>query len=251
MKKIKIISILVLLIITSLTINTYAATEESFELKLETSIGSINPEETFSINIVLDNIKVTTGDLGIGAYSAVIKYDTNILEIVNATAATNWEIMTNEGNIIANTKNAEVVKEKQNTATIEFKVKKTAKLEDTEIKIENIEGSSGLTTINGKGISKKVTIKEKQAEKPNDNNQNTNTPNQNTPNQNTNTPNQNIQGNNNQHQQNIGENKNISTNTNKKATKLPYAGVSNILKILLVTVIITTILIYIKYRRAI
>ena len=245
MKQVKIVIITTLLLIFILSINTFAASEESFELKLTASTESVNPGQTFSVDIVLDNIKVTTGDLGIGAYSAVIKYDTNILEILNVTAATGWEAMSNEGNIVVNTTNAEVVKEKQNTAKINFKVKETAKLEETEIKIENIEAPTGATTILGKGISTKIIVKEKTTENPdtedpNNNNQNPGTED---PDKNNQKPDNNNHGNNNYNT--------VKGDDNKSQTKLPYAGRNNIFLIIILSLIVITIIIYIKYKRAI
>ncbi len=255
--KIVIITTLLLILIFILSINTFAASEESFELKLTASTESVNPGQTFSVDIVLDNIKVTTGDLGIGAYSAVIKYDTNILEILNVTAATGWEAMSNEGNIVVNTTNAEVVKEKQNTAKINFKVKETAKLEETEIKIENIEGSTGATTILGKGISTKIIVKEKTTEKPdtedpNNNNQNPDTekPNNNNQNPGTEDPDKNNQKPDNNNHGNNNYNT-VKGDDNKSQTKLPYAGRNNIFLIIILSLIVITIIIYIKYKRAI
>ena len=163
MKKIKIMSIIVIIcMILLLSTKVYAA--ERFELQISSEASNLNPGDTFTVDIVLDNMNVTSGDQGIGAYSAKITYDTSVLELVSVEQEEGWEVMENENNIVALTSNGEVVKERTKTATGTFKVKDNAKLGETSISLENISGSSGEATIAGTAVSKVITIEEKREE---------------------------------------------------------------------------------------
>ena len=52
----------------------YAA-DENFELQLEASKNTLNPGDSFSVNIIIDNMNITSGDQGIGAYQTKIIYE--------------------------------------------------------------------------------------------------------------------------------------------------------------------------------
>ena len=147
MKRIKlaVMITIILVIFAMITPKSYAA-DESFELQLEASSTTLHPGDSFSVNIMIDNMNITSGDQGIGAYQAKIIYDANALELVGVTAATGWEAFENEGNMVVNTSSGEVVTERTHTATINFKVLDNVSLGDTTISLESIQGSSGTTT---------------------------------------------------------------------------------------------------------
>ena len=281
MKQIRLLIIISVLCMILTLFSTFSYAEgESFELQLSPSSIDLNPGNTFSVNIVIDNINITSGDQGIGAYQAKIIYDTNVLELINVTAATGWETLENEGNMVANTNDGEVVKERTNTATINFKVKDDAADGNTSISLESIQGSSGYTTIDGTGISTTINIQEES----NDDNQNTTGGNNTTGNNNTtggnstsgnentaggnnttgnNTTggNSNVGGNNSTTSGNssnvnssIRNNVSISSNVGSSTTAnktLPYAGFTSIIAIAITISIISAIIFYIKYKRAV
>lgn len=281
MKQIRLLIIISILCMILTLFSTFSYAEgESFELQLSPSSIDLNPGNTFSVNIVIDNINITSGDQGIGAYQAKIIYDTNVLELINVTAATGWETLENEGNMVANTNDGEVVKERTNTATINFKVKDDAADGNTSISLESIQGSSGYTTIDGTGISTTINIQEES----NDDNQNTTGGNNTTGNNNTtggnstsgnentaggnnttgnNTTggNSNVGGNNSTTSGNssnvnssIRNNISISSNVGSSTTAnktLPYAGFTSIIAIAITISIISAIIFYIKYKRAV
>ncbi len=231
----------ILTLLFSLFITKSYAADEIFELQLETSSATVHPRDSFSVNIILDNMNITSGDQGIGAYQAKIVYDTNILELVEVTPANGWEVLENEGDMVANTSNAEVVKERTYTATIQFKVLENAVLGDTTISLESIQGSSGTTTIDGTGVSGIVKIEEVAEENPpvDDDNQDDNQNNEQKPSNNGGTTNRNQVG---------------TTNIDPSGTSnktLPKTGITNIIIIAIAIVIITAIIFYIKYRRAV
>ena len=268
MKRIKLLAILSILciILTLFSTNSFAEGEESFDLELEASSITLNPGDTFSVDIIIDNINVTSGDQGIGAYQAKIIYDENVLELVNVTAASGWEVLENEGNMVANTSTGEVVQERTTTATINFKVRDDAEIGNTVISLESIQGSTGYTTIAGNVITEIVGVEE---ENNNDNNNttggdnttgndNTTGGNNSTGNDNTiggdnSTGNDNTVGGNNTNTP-IRNNTSISSNLDSSTTAnktLPYAGFTSIIAIAIVISIIAAIVFYIKYKRAV
>ena len=160
MKRIKLLAILSILciILTLFSTNSFAEGEESFDLELEASSTTLNPGGTFSVDIIIDNMNITSGDQGIGAYTAKLTYDTEVLELVSVQQQTGWEVMENEGNIVALTTDGEVVKDRTLTAKATFKVKEDAQLGNTEISLESVSGSSGTATIQGTGVSARIQV---------------------------------------------------------------------------------------------
>lgn len=266
MKRIKLLAMITIISILCIMIapKSYAA-DESFELQLEASSTTLHPGDNFSVNIIIDNMNVTSGDQGIGAYQAKIIYDTNALELVNVTPATGWEVLQNEGNMVANTSNAEVVKERTHTATINFKVLDDVTLGDTTISLESIQGSSGTTTIEGTGISEVVSIEEENTDNPPDDNttgDDNTVGGDNTTGEDNTVGGDNIIGDDNTagDKNNAGgssTNKNqigTSSNNNQATTSnkvLPYTGIRNAIIIAIGVAIVAAVVFYVKYRRAV
>lgn len=217
---------------------SYATTADSFHLALQPNKTTLKKGDTVEVSIVLDNIKVESGDKGIGAYSAKISYDTNVFGEIEKVKSENWEIMQNEGSMIANTKDGNCVTQKTVTGTFELKVKENAKIGETTIKIGEIKGSSGETII-GQGNELKIKIEDKannnqEENKPNGNNPEDNKPEDNKPD---NKPNENNKPQNNQPQ-------------NVSKDKLPQTGEGHVIAIVLVISIISSMVLYIKYKKA-
>lgn len=272
MKRIKlaVMITIILVIFAMITPKSYAA-DESFELQLEASSTTLHPGDSFSVNIMIDNMNITSGDQGIGAYQAKIIYDANALELVGVTAATGWEAFQNEGNMVVNTSNGEVVTERTHTATINFKVLDNVSLGDTTISLESIQGSSGTTTIDGTGIAEVVSIEEETINPPVDDNNPSDDNNppvdDNNPSDDNNPPadDNNPSDNNNPSDDDNtppADNNGGTTNTNQIGTSnssqgttsnkvLPYAGIRNILIIAIGAAIIVAVVFYIKYKRAV
>lgn len=260
MKRIKlaVMITIILVIFAMITPKSYAA-DESFELQLEASSTTLHPGDSFSVNIMIDNMNITSGDQGIGAYQAKIIYDANALELVGVTAATGWEAFENEGNMVVNTSSGEVVTERTHTATINFKVLDNVSLGDTTISLESIQGSSGTTTIDGTGIAEVVSIEEETTNPPIDDNNpsddNNNPPaddnnpsDNNNPSDDDNTPPADNNGGTTNTNQ-IGTSNSAQSTTSNKV--LPYAGIRNILMIAIGAAIIVAVVFYIKYKRAV
>lgn len=244
MKGTKLLAILTILfmLLTILSINSYAAEGDTFELQASPSTSTLNPGDDFTVNLVLDNINVTSGDQGIGAYQAKISYDTNVLELVSVTPASGWEVSQNEGNIIANTSNGQVVKQRTNTAVISFKVKDNAIAGNTTISLASVSGSSG-ETITGTGVAAALSIE--QESNNGDENQtggdnqtgNTNTAGANNSTGTNNTPTRNNTS--------IGSNVNTTTTANKV---LPKAGFTNLVIVMIAILVIAAVVFLVKYK---
>ena len=249
-KKLLAILNILFLILAMLQIKSYAAEGDTFELQVNASASALNPGDDFTVNLVLDKINVTSGDQGIGAYQAKLIYDTNVLELVSVTSASGWEVSQNEGNIIANTSNGQVVKQRTNTAVISFKVKNDTTVGHTSISLENVTGSSGVT-ISGIGIKSIISIEQENNSDQNQTGGNNATGNTNTSgedntvggdtstgaNKTNSTPTRNNTS--------IGSNINSSTTANKV---LPKAGLTNFVVILIAILIIVSIIFLVKYK---
>ena len=265
MKQMKLISIVtfICIILISLTTLTYAV-DESFELQLNSLTKEVVLGNTFEVEILLDNINVTSGDQGIGAYNAKLTYNTEVLELVSVQQQTGWEVMGNEGNIVALTTDGEVVKNRTLTAKATFKVKDDAQLGDTEISLESVSGSSGVATIQGTGVSATIQIVEQSINPGDDDDENTAGGNNtvgddntaggnntvgddNTAGGNNTVGDDNIAGGDNAIRNNTSIQPNVdSTTTANKA--LPYAGFTGILIIIIAILIVVAIIFYLKYR---
>lgn len=206
----------------TLFLNNVYATDE-FELNLETSQDSIKKGETITLNIILDNLNVESGDKGIGAYKATLVYDTNVFSKIQNVSSNDWEISENEGNIVAVKKDGKCVTNKTNTATITLEVNEMAKEGITELYFEKITGSSGETII-GKSKVAQVKITDKVI-------QDNETANKNEP-----IKTENI------------INKNVFIDNRIANKKLPKAGIYNYIFIGVAILLIVASISYVKYR---
>ena len=257
MKPIKLISIIAFIcaILISLSTLSYAA-DDSFELQLNALSKEVVLGNTFEVEILLDNMNVTSGDQGIGAYTAKLIYDTEVLELVSVQQQAGWEIMENEGNIVALTTDGEVVKDRTLTAKATFKVKDNAQLGDTEILIESVSGSSGTATIQGTGVSAIVQVIEQSIVPGDDDDENTAGGNNTVGDDNTAGENNTTTGDNDENKIDgnnaIRNNTSIQSNVDSTTTAnkvLPYAGFTGMMIVLIVILIVAAIIFYLKYRR--
>ncbi|MCI8617816.1 MAG: hypothetical protein HFJ60_06225 [Clostridia bacterium] len=240
-KKIAGILLISLLIITT---DVYAA-NDSFETTLKASSSQLKAEDNVTITIGLNNITIESGEKGIGAYTGSIKFDSSVLEYVSTNGTDKWEAPVYEnGLIVGNTKDGNVVNTAQNIGTITFKVKKDAKIGETTITLENFSGSTAETDVETSNKSIKIEIVKDNTGNDNDDNTNNNVGNDNDnnntnnnvgSNDNNNSTNNNTGSNNNNN--NTGNNNiNKNENTNNKKDKLPYAGNNNITTIIVIGV---------------
>lgn len=209
---------IILIVFLIMTTSVYAA-NDSYETTLKANNSQFKAEDTVIITIGLSNIKIESGEKGIGGYTANIKFDPSVLEYVSASGTDKWEApFYSDGIITGYTKGGEVVNTTQSIGTITFKVKKGAKLGKTTIGLENFSGTSVGADILATNKAIDVTIVES------GNNTGTGSDNEGSGNTGTNNSNNN------------GANKNPSTSGSQNSTKkenikkgvLPKAGNGNV-----------------------
>lgn len=161
MRKIKILSIMLVLFLLLASTVVYGA-DEKFNLKLGLNSGKTNVQrgDTIKINVVLDSVSVEN----LGGYMANLVFDESIFEGVD---------ISNNGVVLVSGSDTELTVFKKGTVTkvISLKVKDDAKLnEETEIKLENILGAcytdtdDGVEQVNGSCTSLKLTVTEEAVE---------------------------------------------------------------------------------------
>lgn len=138
----KVISILLMILFVMVTANVQAA-NDSFGTTLTVNNSQAKKGDTVTVTLGLKDIAIESGEKGIGAYTAEIKFDSSVLEYVSTDGVGKWEApLYQDGYITSNTNDAEVVKTTQNIATVTFKVKENASLGETSISVANFSGST-------------------------------------------------------------------------------------------------------------
>lgn len=155
----KVISILLMILLVLCTTKVQAASD-SFNTTLTINNSQVKRGDTVTVTLGLKDIAIESGEKGIGAYTAEIKFDSSVLEYVSADGVGKWEApLYQDGYITSNTNDAEVVTTTQNIATITFKVKENASLGETSVSVANFSGSALQADILASGNgSAKLTI---------------------------------------------------------------------------------------------
>lgn len=138
------------------------AESNSYEIFLTSNRKEVLKGEKFEITITVDNINVTTGQKGIGAYKAKINYDNAMFDMVEIKGLGNWEELIQNGNeIVATTKDGECVNTRQEIAIITFIAKTEISNITSVIKISDFKASDTENTIatEDKEIEVKVNSK--------------------------------------------------------------------------------------------
>lgn len=227
MKKLTVVLLMILIIAVTTIVN---ADTDTFELNLEVANKSIKAGDTIKVDVVLDNISVTSGEKGIAAVQGKLIYDTNVFEVKGTISGTNWEVSNENGSFVANTKDAKVVTTKVTVCTFELKAKEDAAAGNTNFKLEKVQGSAAGSTVTGTA-SNTITVN---IEKISNSNSATNAQEQ--PSTST------------------SENKttqktNASTATSKSTNNIPKTGKESVILILLTGSIIILSVAYMKYKK--
>ena len=240
----KIVSI-ILIILSIICINLNAlAVEEDSSIKVGFSMTNMSKSE-MKVKMSLSEFK-NVPENSVMTATMTLEYDTSLIESVEVVGKDNWK-----ATIESTTKRVilETDKSKANTDIAEFifTTNKNATIEElnkSKIVIKDINISDGENLDQFEGNKEfKFTLKEENNNS-NNNNQNTNT----NANTNTNT------------NQNTTNTNNISTNTKKNTitgnthntlapTKLPAAGIKNLIILSIVIIAIATIIFKIKSRK--
>lgn len=203
----RIIMSLILIVMLLLTTKVYA-TNDSFDVTLKTIDSKVNREDNIIITIGVKDIAIESGEKGIGAYTASIKFDSSVFEYISTSGTDKWEApFYQDGLIVGNTKDGEVVKTTQDIGTITLKVKKEAKLGDTIIEVNGFSGSTVESDVVAENVSIKITVVD-------DNNNNNNNNNENNNNDNNNNETNNDSNNSNNDSGNNSNNNSSNNNSN-------------------------------------
>lgn len=170
----KIISIMLMILLVLCTTKVQAA-NDSFNTTLAINNSQAKRGDTITVTIGLKDIAIESGEKGIGAYTAEIKFDSSVLEYVSADGVGKWEApLYQDGFITSNTNDAEVVTTTQNIATVTFKVKENASLGETLLSVADFSGSAVQTDIlaSSNGATKLTIIDNNNNNSSNNNNGN-------------------------------------------------------------------------------
>lgn len=155
MKNLKVILLACIIFILSVGIS-YGATDGTYEIKMEPSKTEIYEGETITIPVKVENIQM---EEGIVAFSTLLSYNENVLEIPEISGGENWEKANVVENLIqSTTKTMQATKEDQEIMEITFKVKEDAPVGETNIALLNFEVSDGENTIVSDEIDIKINV---------------------------------------------------------------------------------------------
>lgn len=151
-KKISLMLAIMLVILVGVAGQSFAA------LKVDPNLGAskseVQPGEQFTVTYNISNVQ---GDKGIIALSGTIKYDKNVLELVNKSGSNSWSNPSLNGDMFV-TDREDLGKVNETVFTLTFKVKDGA-TGNTNITVENVMASDGDGDVNVSNASKTITIK--------------------------------------------------------------------------------------------
>lgn len=270
------IMLIIIALILSISFSVNAATGDSYKISLSANKTTLKEEETLTLTMKASDIKIQSGEKGIGSYEGTLVYDESIFEEVKMKGNSNWDAtVLNQGKFTSVRSDALCTSEDQEIAVITLKVKKGAKTGQTKIQIKDFEASNGLTNVtnNGTEIEIKIEKTDNNTEKPGNTGD---TDNKGDNGNNGSTGNAGNTGNlggtsgsgNSSNSGNSGSGTNASKNpttsqtTNSKnnasTTKqngsknkgsLPYTGISDVMIIIILGVASVGVFCYIKYKR--
>lgn len=169
----KIISIIIIIL---LLLNTKIyAVNDNYSTTINVNNYKAKRGEEVVITIGLTDIKIVTGEKGLGAYVASIEFDSSVFEYCSTGSTDKWEApFYKDGLITGNTKDGEVISTTQSIGTITFKVKDNAKLGDTTISLTNFSASTAETDVATSNKSVRISILDKENNNANNGNNNSN-----------------------------------------------------------------------------
>lgn len=155
-----IILLLIVMVILGMCITTKAAdTTDTYKINLTTTNKTVKQGETITIALNVSDINIQTGDKGIGSYQGKIEYDTNVFEELKMVGNDNWDKPSeNDGVFTSVNSNGLCVKESQELAKITLKVKSSAKIGSTTVKITGFKASNAITSIATENTSLDITV---------------------------------------------------------------------------------------------
>ena len=247
-KKISIILISFLLVCSLLNFSNAAD-------KTIVDISTQNEIEPGKILIV--TLPVTGDGDGVNGLQGTLKYDSNVLELVDKSTISGWTITgynPSTGIFLAEVSNvadqSTFITNKKDLITFKFKVKDNATVGETKIDVTNMV-ASGANSLQNTSVSKTVNIV---GATNSNSNSNSNTENSSNNNTNNNSSSNNNSSNNSNNSSNSGSTNNSSNKANADkstiATKaIPYAGKEDLLVKLMIVLGVLSIFFYIKFNK--
>jgi len=159
MKKILIILLIIVSIIT-LCKTEKAAEGDSYKLTLTPTVQKAKPGDTVTIKLAVSDVKIQSGEKGIGSYQGEISYDKEIFEDLKMSAESNWEtpFVQPKGGFTAARVDGKCVGGTQGIAIITLKVKANAKSGAGKITIKKFGASNAVETIPTSDVTTTITI---------------------------------------------------------------------------------------------
>lgn len=242
-----IVILLVFAMIIGINIKALAATEDSYKVNLTATSTTVKTGDTVSIKLKITNVNVKNG---IGSCQGTISYDKDVFELVEISGIGKWGGLAadDNGNFTGARSDAQAVKEDQEILTVELKVKDSAKVGSSEIKVSNFEAYNYDDEDGIKADNATISISVE--------NSNTNNPDDNKVDENVVKPDNVVDkgntakpDNTKQNQVNVGTKNSVNVDTSKAGSKLPYAGMSKLVIVCIMISAIVGVFCYIKYKR--
>ncbi len=158
MKK-KVVKTILMIVMLLLFTTVVEAAEDSYSMGISANKSTIQAGEKVEVTLSLKDIKISTGDKGIGAYQATIEYDKDIFEYESIKGLNSWDTpIYNNGTFATTTSTGEVIKNKEDVVKITLKAKESIRKESTTIKVKNITASTGTNTVSTGSVSKNIGL---------------------------------------------------------------------------------------------
>ena len=184
MKKIISIIIINVLIIFSLSLNSYAAqTETNFQIELISNKTTVTKGDTVEISVKIKNL--TGVGEGINAFLGTFKYDTNVFEKVTKSdmkSQNGWDAPEyNEENGKIITCKGEYITNDEIIFTIDLKVKENTSVKNTTLQIDEPEAANDNDYVGKAGTLNLEILEKTDTEKPDEENPDTEKPDEENP----------------------------------------------------------------------
>lgn len=139
------IIIIILTLLFGIGTNTYAAETDTFTITMEPNKTQLKQGETVEVKLYIDNINVTSGENGIGAFTAKLNYDSNIFENATSVGSDTWDNPSIQptGEMAGVKSDGVVVSTRQLVGTITLTAKQQATLGSTTLSITDVQGANG------------------------------------------------------------------------------------------------------------
>lgn len=171
MKKISLISLFIVLLITMFTMAAYASTTGKMEVTTDKSECKKGDEVVAEVKI--SELESDSGVIGLGG---TLEYDKTSLEFVKIEGIGDWSKPTfNEANGKWITDRGDLTKNKESVFKVTFKVTADAD-KDVEIKVSGVETSGGEGAFSLSDASKSIKVKKSSEAPKNETNTPANTP---------------------------------------------------------------------------